>query len=199
MDEATDKFSEPTDKSWDITKWLPWYSTVLDLVMAGEKTSEIAKTLNKSTVTINRVRRAKAFKKRISELTEMKEKRHGDAIDILNNYKIEVIQKIVDLIFHAERDSTKGTLATWFMERFPEFSNKNDSTIQNTNVYNVTGEELERQEKVVSDMDAIQKILARGNPNVLEVSENAADFTQEELDKSREDTPDAERDRKTSE
>ena len=61
------------------------------------------------------------------------------------------------------------------MERYPEFATKGETATQQMNVFQVSKEDMARQEKVATDMLEVHRVLARGNPNVITPERDTVD------------------------
>jgi hypothetical protein len=178
-------------KVWKPKQWQSWYDTLIELQMNGRTMEECAKLFNKHRGTLSRIVNSEMYQKKYNSIIDEKKKKYLDATDMLNKNKISVFSQILELIYNAEKDSTKASLAMWFMERFPEFSSKGESTIQ-TNVYQSSPEQLDKQEKIADNLLNIQRILARGNPNVIKVDskQDEDDFPRETAEDTGGDTED---------
>lgn len=153
--------------------WKAWYDTVINMSLKGMEAKDIAHALGKHRTSIERIQKLPEYQERLNKVVEQSRETFVDAKSMLETKKIELMRSMIDLATQNDNKSQKLTATMWCLERFPEFAAKGTSLVQQTNVYQPTKEDIAREENVVGQMRELSKILAKGNPHVTDVIEDA--------------------------
>jgi len=170
-------------EKWEPKKWRKWYDSVLDWVLQGENYEEIAKKLERSAVGIRKLVLSEMFQKKLSEIHKAtQEVRKEEAVSLqqrMEEEKKRIFEKALHLIDHAQSESVRARLITWFLEKFPEFAPKESVGVkQETHIHQASPEQLLRQEKAAKELLSVMEQLTEGNPFV-EKEEDVTDDLQD--------------------
>jgi len=150
-----------------VKNWKPWYDTVLAHYILGLTAAEIAPIVNKHTVSVQRVVRSEEFKKRYKDLSSKHVDNFKDAMQYLEQHKMQLLQAKIELAMQSSKDSVKAACLSWLLERFPELAPKNVPLVtQQTHVYQHSNEDTDRMNRTAEKLRKVADVLRNGNPFV---------------------------------